>query len=514
MPKIKVDHVVSFSSEDPVHVANNVVSNDPAKKWKCRESGERSATIVLQLEKACVISGIDIGNENSAYIEVLVTRSGTTDEYKVLLVMSSFMSPLEARQSSNINKVRMFRQDQLSKPECEQKWDRVKIVCTQPFNRHVQYGLSFITFHTPADKVNGAAVQATIGKFALRPESPDDLSTGSLFARRTEYQKEPLSVAAAIREASSSASPATKPRLKINNTSQKRDDSSDSEVKKALPRNRNELLYNKDEEEPNEKIDTIIEKKQNDIKDKKAKEEQKAKRNASPKPQTSGESNKRKHESVLSTSPSKKAKTVEKRKKPFSELLRGVTLVISGIQNPDRANLRTMALAMGAKYKPDWENSCTHLICAFTNTPKFNQVKGKGKIVKRNWIEECHTQRKRLPWRRFCLDKNDSKKPESEDEIWEEIKEEKVEIDDSTDEEGYDDTQMQKRIEEIQAKQREKENNTFTADTDEEIICIDDTDDIPKKLPDFLDFKTFFIDETLDEDISKMLERYIIAYKG
>jgi hypothetical protein len=73
---------------------------------------------------------------------------------------------------------------------------------------------------------------------------------------------------------------------------------------------------------------------------------------------------------------------------------------------------------------------------------------------------------------------------------------------------------MQKRIEEIQAKQREKENNTFTADTDEEIICIDDTDDIPKKLPDFLDFKTFYIDETLDEDISKMLERYIIAYKG
>jgi hypothetical protein len=119
-----------------------------------------------------------------------------------------------------------------------------------------------------------------------------------------------------------------------------------------------------------------------------------------------------------------------------------------------------------------------------------------------------------LPWRRFCLDKNDSKKPESEDEIWEEIKEEKVEIDDSTDEEGYDDTQMQKRIEEIQAKQKEKENNTFTADTDEEIICIDDTDDIPKKLPDFLDFKTFYIDETLDEDISKMLERYIIAYKG
>lgn len=52
----------------------------------------------------------------------------------------------------------------------------------------------------------------------------------------------------------------------------------------------------------------------------------------------------------------------EKPKKPFNRLLENVTLVISGIANPDRGNLRTMAIEMGAKYKPDWENSCTHLM--------------------------------------------------------------------------------------------------------------------------------------------------------
>jgi hypothetical protein len=48
--------------------------------------------------------------------------------------------------------------------------------------------------------------------------------------------------------------------------------------------------------------------------------------------------------------------------KPFGQLLEGVTLVISGYQNPHRANLRAMALEMGACYKSDWDTSCTHLV--------------------------------------------------------------------------------------------------------------------------------------------------------
>ena len=110
---------------------------------------------------------------------------------------------------------------------------------------------------------------------------------------------------------------------------------------------------------------------------------------------------------------------VGKSKKPFRDLLRGVVFAISGFQNPLRGEIRGKALEMGAKYEPDWSNRCTHLICAFTNTPKFQQVKALGgKIVKREWVEECHTRRKRLPWRRFCLDRADQG-DESEDEVWE-----------------------------------------------------------------------------------------------
>ena len=104
---------------------------------------------------------------------------------------------------------------------------------------------------------------------------------------------------------------------------------------------------------------------------------------------------------------------------PFRDLLRGVRFAISGFQNPLRGEIRAKALEMGAKYEPDWSQGCTHLICAFTNTPKFQQVKTSGgKIVKREWVEECHSRRKRLPWRRFCLDRADQG-VESEDEVWE-----------------------------------------------------------------------------------------------
>jgi DNA-repair protein XRCC1 len=54
-----------------------------------------------------------------------------------------------------------------------------------------------------------------------------------------------------------------------------------------------------------------------------------------------------------------------------------------------------MALDMGAKYRQDWGTGCTHLVCAFKNTPKYRDVKGSGKIVSKNWIPKCHKEKKR-----------------------------------------------------------------------------------------------------------------------
>lgn len=153
-----------------------------------------------------------------------------------------------------------------------------------------------------------------------------------------------------------------------------------------MPRNRDNLLYKTDEDRPNKKIDEIIEGRNNEARKRKAAEEEKRQKeleqkkkkgrgkNEGKRKETSGrgsdtpgnsktnENKKRYQETGANDSDSNKKPKVEKATKPFSELLNGVVFTISGIQNPDRADIRTMALEMGAKYKPDWDGSCTHLV--------------------------------------------------------------------------------------------------------------------------------------------------------
>lgn len=54
---------------------------------------------------------------------------------QVLLVTSSFMSPMESHNGTNTNRVRFFGPSLLVKAHAQEKWDRVKIVCSQPYNK-------------------------------------------------------------------------------------------------------------------------------------------------------------------------------------------------------------------------------------------------------------------------------------------------------------------------------------------------------------------------------------------
>lgn len=60
----------------------------------------------------------------------------------------SFMTPVEGRSSEKKNRVRCFPNDELVSDVRNEKWDLVKVFCTQSFNKRVQYGVSFIKIHT------------------------------------------------------------------------------------------------------------------------------------------------------------------------------------------------------------------------------------------------------------------------------------------------------------------------------------------------------------------------------
>lgn len=203
MPEIKLKHVVSCSTEDTTHKADNLLSSDTYRKWKASRPGEKQTSVILQFEKEEQVHSIDIGNEGSAFIEVLVGNSSAVrdQDYEVLLVTSSFMSPTESRNGTNMSRVRFFGPHQLQKSTAQEKWDRVKIVCSQPYSKNIAYGLAFVKFHSPPDKNDPPSATppklTKLGQFKVKEESPSSgpsLQPGSLFFNRDNATKSSTSL--------------------------------------------------------------------------------------------------------------------------------------------------------------------------------------------------------------------------------------------------------------------------------------------------------------------------------
>lgn len=438
MPTIKFTEVLSFSSEDPNHPAENLLSSETFRKWKCAPGtvGNQS-TVTMKLERLSSIHSIDIGNEGSAFVEVLVGREGAGD-FQLLLVASSFMSPIESRNSTDLNRVRMFGPDKLNKNVACQKWDRIKVICTQPFNKNMQYGLSFITVRALGEEPTSSSSRVTkLGSFTLKEEDDSDpISIGSMFARRKEKESSPTisaTGAAAIRAASAAAvASSTSPGALKRKAQGPPSDVGFYQLKKKADLDKDPgKISTVTKTEEFSSSSTPHKKGHNGGKDRQKKYDPKSDRKEvrhrssenggkdrkeeNSKNRISKEEKKTDKPSVSGSTTAVSDKT--KKTKPFRSLMDNIVFVLSGYQNPQRSQLREMMLEMGASYKADWEPGCTHLICAFTNTPKYQQVKGRGKIITAKWVTDCHRNKIRYSCKRYELEKEHNQN-ESEEEIW------------------------------------------------------------------------------------------------
>ncbi|XP_063798550.1 DNA repair protein XRCC1 [Pseudophryne corroboree] len=412
MPEIKLKHVVSCSSADTTHTAENLLKPDTYRKWKSRQAGEKQVSVILQFEKEEQIHSIDIGNEGSAFVEVLAGHSTSVSEqeYEVILGTSSFMSPSESKSGSNLNRLRMFGPDKLVKAAAEKKWDRVKIVCTQPYTKNLAYGLSFIRFHSPPDKDEPPHTPPKVtklGQFKVKEEesSSPSMRPGSLFFSRTN--KPDVTPPKAPQATQSYAS------VTLQSTGSA-DTAAEKQITKTPPSNttskepssgKRKYEFNKEpSSRPPAKVSPSHSKESNSHPaPKKVKAEPQAPVKKTPPPEKPAHKK---------TSPSSSSQPVD-----LSRLLQGTVFVLSGFQNPFRSDLRDKALEMGAKYRPDWTPDSTHLICAFANTPKYSQVKAAGGIiVRKEWILDCYRKKQRLPCKMYRMDTADSSSDDDDSE--------------------------------------------------------------------------------------------------
>ncbi|KAK2909924.1 DNA repair protein XRCC1 [Channa argus] len=567
MPEIKLKHVVSCSTEDSTHKADNLLSSDTYRKWKAAKPGEKQTSVILQFEKEEQLHSIDIGNEGSAFIEVLVGNSSAVkhQDYEVLLVTSSFMSPTESRNSTNMNRVRFFGPNQLQKSTAQEKWDRVKIVCTQPYNKNIAYGLAFVKFHSPPDKNDASPTTSPkltkLGQFRVKEESPSSgpsLQPGSLFFNRDNTTKsrtppkaspqyEKLSYAAAALQASG--------------TSHSSGQASSSNSASTQPAAKRKFEFSTERQSapgppPSKKISPAVSP-ENKAATPKHKPNTVSKASPSAAKASPAQKSSVKKESQSKPKPEpkeQKAKSHSAQQVPFNRIMEGVVFVLSGFQNPFRGELREKALDMGAKYRPDWTPDSTHLICAFANTPKYSQVKSAGGIiVRKEWVVDCHKRKQKLSHKRYLMDGAESSSEsemevdeQSEDEIktktpqkrevqvssknTQEKRNEGDEYGGSTDvdEPGGDDdgsaVDTEDELQRVEKESREKkaavevkkvkEEDPYGGSTDENTDAEAEEDHPIPELPDFLSEKHFFLYGKFPNNERRLLLRYIVAFNG
>ncbi|XP_070959527.1 DNA repair protein XRCC1-like [Oncorhynchus clarkii lewisi] len=575
MPEIKLKHVVSCSTEDNTHKADNLLSSDTYRKWKAARPGEKQTSVIIQFEKEEQVYSIDIGNEGSAFIEVLVGHSTSVkdQDYEVLLVTSSFMSPMESRNGTNINRVRFFGPNQLVKAHAQEKWDRVKIVCSQPYNKNIAYGVAFVKFHSPPDKSDPPTTTTPkltkLGQFRVKDESPSacpSLQPGSLFFNRESTSKaspalkvspqtEKLSYAAAALQSGSGSGHSSAP------------PSSNSPPPQAAVKRKFEFTKERQTAlaPPPSKKPSPMGSPERGTTTPKPKAKPSTASTPSPiaakvspaqkTPDTKKKESLSKPQAKPRAKPSKAQSSSSEATVPLNKIMEGVVFVLSGFQNPFRGDLRDKALAMGAKYRSDWTPDATHLICAFSNTPKYSQVKSAGGvIVRKEWVLDCHKRKQKISFKRYLMHGAASSSEGSDVEEDEESEEEKerrtpqkrreeerqptpkktpikkeeedlyggsTDADEPEDESGMDTEDELKRVESA-SRQKEgekerkgvKEEDPFGGSTDENTDAEAEEDKPIPELPDFLTGKRFFLYGKFPNNDRRLLLRYIIAFNG
>lgn len=453
---VKFEKIISCSSEHPLYPAANLLQRNSENwkaTWRCSKPGEMLAHVIFQLAEPSYITGVDIGNYQSCVVIVTGSTSVEPDNW-IVIVNHKFMTNDEAANDKFKDQVQLFTKRELNPDILKIKFDRIKVTCMQSANLKVLFGLSYVLLRS--DPTIDLGLDA-FGKFKLKQphvvKAPMEMMKEKILSKtenaKTDYKKElceqikkdsmenfvkcqeeqklvrrPLLEKLEAGEADQvfGKNDKIQPQCpsgkdKISNKSPKniKNVSSEKVVRTPFgdvvpPQNVNTSknnIKNAIQSPSTSKKRSLIE--LEDLSNAKISERKKQRcyeccTNSQDRlcticqrlPQPKDIEN-----VPLKTSGSKTSDVPTKLKKPFKELFNDVTFSLSGYVNPQRDEIRRKALNMGARYIPDpntTNKKCTHLICAFKNTPKYQQFKNHMKIVSHTFIEECFDKKKRYTY--------------------------------------------------------------------------------------------------------------------
>ncbi|XP_012542321.1 DNA repair protein XRCC1 [Monomorium pharaonis] len=463
---VKLEKIISCSSEHSLYPAVNLLQHNSENwkaTWRCNKPGEMLAHVIFQLSESSYITGVDIGNYQSCVVIVTGSTSLEPDNW-IVLVNHKFMTNDEAANNKFKDQVQLFTKRELNPDTLKIKFDRIKVTCMQSANLKVLFGLSYIILRS--DPTIDLGLDA-FGKFKLKQphviKTPMEMMKEKMFNKmentKTDYKKE---LCEQIKKESmenfikcqQEQKLIKRPLLEKLEAGEadhvfRKNDKMQPQCSKEKtfcksPKNIQNVSVEKVVRTPFGDVVPLqkTDNNQNNIRNTAQNSLKRSLNKLEDSPNVKfSEKKKQKclecctysNDQLCATcqrlQQSKDIKNASLRvsnnipaklKKSFKQLLSDVTFSLSGYVNPQRDEIRRKALNMGARYIPDpntTNKKCTHLICAFKNTPKYQQFKNHTKIVLHTFIEECFDKKKRFSWRRYALDQKDKLEPESEEEI-------------------------------------------------------------------------------------------------
>lgn len=437
---VKFEKIISCSSEHPMYPATNLLQSNSENwkaTWRCAKPGEMLAQVIFQLVEPSYITGVDIGNFQSCVVIVTGSTSSEPDNW-IVIVNHKFMTNDEAANNKFKDQVQLFTKRELNPDTLKIKFDRIKITCMQSANLKVLFGLSYIILRSDPTVDLGLDV---FGKFKLKQphvmKTPMQMMKEKILDKmenkKTDYKDElhdqiKRNSMENFAKCQEKQRPMKRPLLEKLETGKadqvfgRNDKTEPQDLKdkdKTLTKNarnaKNVLnektvvttpfgdivpLVSTDTNKNNTKDraqDPCKKRSLNKLEDSLntqhcEKKKQKCSNCCKDSQDQLCRTCQRLPHCTTIENTTLKANVPVKSKKRFKELFSDATFSLSGYINPQRDEIRRKALNMGAKYIPDpntTNKKCTYLICAFKNTPKYQQFKNHTKIVSHIFIEEC-----------------------------------------------------------------------------------------------------------------------------